>query len=213
MARSLRTILNEANPTKIASGLQVARVGSLLGQIPVFYKGAVASHIMTLPESKRARIVLAAFVTAGSVTGHMTPVTGGAPSTGQVGITATGNLVFATADAVTAAEVYYLTVEGEVIEEVVPVVSHVATPSQNRAALLLLEATALAGTLSGAKTVDFRGAAIATTEAGINLLGTGVVFATADAVTSARIKYVATPGVGQAKNALGANLDSVDRNF
>jgi hypothetical protein len=208
MGRTLKTIANQGDQNKLGAVFQAGRLGSAIALLPRFYKGAVASHVMTLPENARARVVLAAFATAGTVTGSMTPVPGGAPTTGQVGITATGNIVFATADAVTAAEVYYVTWDGEIIEEIVPVVSHVATPSSGRGAALLLSATATTGGVVGNKTVDFRGAAIATGEAGINLLGTGVTFATADTVTQARIKYVATPGVGVGKPAIGANWDT-----
>lgn len=213
MGRALREIFNEGNPNKVAAAAQVGRLGSFLALVPRLAKGAVTTHVMTLPENARARVILAAISTAGTLTGNLTPIAGGAPTTGQVGITPTGNIIFATADAVTAAEVIYVSHEGDIIEETVRVVAHVATPTGGRNATLLLSAVATAGTLPGTKVVDFRGAAIATTEAGINAAGTGIVFATADAVTTATIKYVATPGIGSARTALGVNLDSTDRAF
>lgn len=207
MGRTLKEIANGGDTNRLGFAAQAGRLGSAVALIPRSYKGAVASHVMTLPATARARTVIAAFVTAGTVTGHMTPVPGGAPTTGQVGVTAVGNIIFATADAVTAAEVVYLTHDGEIIEEIVPVVSNVATPSGARGLSLLLEAEAKTGSVTGSKTIDFRAASITTGEAGINLLGTGVTFASADAVTLARIKYIATPGVGTAKPAIGTNWD------
>ncbi len=214
MGRSLREIANQGDQNKLGALFQAGRLGTALALIPRFYKGAVASHVMTLPQNARAVAILRAFATAGTLTGNMAPITTGAPTTGQVGITATGNIIFATADAVTAAEVTYVSAEGDVIEEIVPVVSHVGAPSSSRGAVILLEAEALTGTSVGVKTVDFRGAAIAAGEAGINVLGTGITFATADAVTRARIKYVATPGVGNGtKAAIGTNLDDTSWQF
>lgn len=213
MARSLKTIANQGDQNKLGAVFQAGRLGSAVHLIPRFFKGTVASNVLVLPQHARAAAVLTAFATAGTSAGAKTYVAGGTAAAGQVSINAVGNIVFNGTDAVTAAEVIYVTVEGDIIEEIVPVVSHVATPSFGRNAVLLLEAEALAGTLPGDKVVDLRGASIATTEAGLNFAGTGVVFATADAVTSARIKYVATPGVGSQKPAIGANWDAADWAF
>ena len=118
-----------------------------------------------------------------------------------------GNIVFAAADAVTTAEVTYVPVEGDIIEDaIVTVATNVGTLLSSRAAVVLLEIEALAGTSVGAKTPVARGTTPSAGQAAINDAGTGVVFAAADAVTSARIKYVATPGVGSADASAVSNL-------
>ena len=74
-----------------------------------------------------------------------------------------------------------------------------------RAASVLLDVEALVGAVTGAKTPATRGGAAATTLCAITELGTGVLFnAATDAVTSARIRYIAQPGVaGHCVNAAG----------
>lgn len=196
MPRSLRAIFNEGDPNKLGSAAQVARLGTILSGTPQFRRATLTSNAMVLPELAKAAVILSAYATAGGTPGIKTVVPGGAaPAAGQVAIGPTGNVAFFAGEA-TAAEVTYIAEEGPVIEEVVPVVANVGTLLQSRAARILLSAEALTGTSVGAKTVDFRGAAAAAGEAALNAAGTGVVFAVADAVTSARVRYIATPGVG-----------------
>jgi hypothetical protein len=213
MGRSLRTILNESNPNKLPSATQAARLGSALALLPRCVKSAVTSHQIVLPDNAKAVAVLRAFSAAGTVTGNLVPVTTAAPTTGQVGVGTDGDLVFAAADAVTQAEVVYVQVEGDVVEETVPVVSNVASLTAGRKGILLISATATAGTSLGAKGILARGTAATAGNAALNLLGTGVAFFGADAVTQATIKYIATPGEGSAKDAIGTNLDDTSFQF
>lgn len=197
MSRTLKAIFNEANPNKIANASKELPLGEALKTSPKYYRGAVVSNVLVLPEDARAVQILRANSLAGTLTGNMAPQAPGAtPTTGQSAVNATGNVAFASADAVTSAEVWYVPLEGDIVEEVVAVVSDVATLSQGRAAVLLLAYTSLAGTPLGAFTVVNRGATPSTTQAALSALGTTVVGASADTVTQARIRYVVAPGVG-----------------
>lgn len=213
MARSLKAILNEANPNKLPTGAQQAKLGSMLGLVPRSIRATVVSHKIVLPDAAKAVAVLQAFSIAGTLTGALTPVKDGAVATGQVGMDAMGNILFATADAVTQADVVYLAQEGQVFEDFVPVTANVGTPLGGRAVQKLLEAESLAGTLTGVLTPIARGGTVATGQAASSLSGTGVNFFAANAVTKARIKYIAVPGVGSTGAALGTELDSETRDY
>jgi len=120
-------------------------------------------------------------------------------------------------DAPSAAEVTYTAEEGDIIEEIIPVVpgTGVGTPLAGRSVRRLLAATQLAGTVTGTCTVDQRGFAVATTRhAAASATGAAVQFLVADAVSSALIRYIAMPGVGNGAPAvLGTNLDVADKNY
>lgn len=220
MARSLVDILNESNPNKSDVALQQARVGSLLALGPIFIKAAVATGILTLPENARAAAILSAFATAGTTLGPKNIVVpaataSGVPATTNVTISPTGHISFNVAtDALTAAEVLYIPEEGEIFEEIVPVVSNAATPLAGRNVKRLLEATLLAGTVTGTGIVDQRGFTVATTlHVAASATGAAVNFLSGDAVTSARIKYIATPGIGTQRGPLGTLLRAADKNW
>lgn len=211
MSRTLRSALNESNPNKVADGLHAVLAGDALAASPAFVSGTVSANLLSLPNAQKALAVLFCFARAGGVTGQLAPIsTGTTPAAGQVGISPTGNIEFAAADAITAVDVVYLPAQGEVVTETLPVVANVATPAQSKRALVLLSATALVGGSTGAKTVDFRGAAAAAGEAAVTATGT-IAFAGADAVTSAEVTYIAAPGVGVAQDGLADLLaGSVD---
>jgi uncharacterized membrane protein len=182
----------------------------------------VTAGILTLPESARASAILGAFVRAGSTLGPKSPTVpaataSGIPATTTVTTSPEGHVSFNVAtDAVTDAEVTYVAEEGDVIEEVIPVVpgTGVGTPLAGRNIKRLLAATAITGGVVGACTVDQRGFAVATTKhAAASVLGLAQ-FLAADAVTSATIRYIATPGIGNGTRApLGTNLDVADKPF
>lgn len=215
MSRSLRALLNESNPNKIQPAFQLARAGDFLARIPRTVRVAVASNKIVLPLNARADVILACYVTAGTVSGRFTPVYDSTPATTQVSTDAVGNIVFLSTDAVTEAEVTYLPFEGALYEETVPVVSNVAAPSGSRRILVALEAEATQGTVTGTKILDDRATASpATLHAAQNKLGTGILFnAATDVVTMARIKYIATPGFGDQLLPLGTNLDAETQSF
>lgn len=213
MTRSNQDLMNEANPNKVASAIQVLKGGDAYGLIPRFVKGTVGTvttHVLTLPNNAKACAVLAAYSTVGTLTGRLTPVQQGtAVTTGLVGITAGGDILFATADAVTAAEVQYISYEGNVITETVAVsAAGVASLGGGRSAVLLIAANLLTGTTTGVKTINARGgSAPATTTADVSDTG-GVRFAAADATPggTATITYVATPGIGSEALPLSGRL-------
>lgn len=217
MTRLLRDALDEANPNKIATELQVAKVGSGLALTPRFIDAAVdpANDSIILDERAKAAQVIRAYASAPAGVDYLTPVLPeGAVAAGQVVVTPTGDILFAAADNVTQAEVLYVAVEGEVFEDVV-VVDAGGTDAglfaQGRHGVVLLEAEILAPVgVAGAAAVQARGtAAPAAGQAALLTDGTGVQFAAADAVTSARLRYIATPGVGNGPApAFGTRLDT-----
>lgn len=220
--RSLRNILDEANPNKTDTAEQQARSGSMAALIPRFLRGTVTAGILTLPENARASAILGAFVRAGVTLGPKNPVVpaataSGIPATTNVTTSPEGHISFNVAtDAPTDAEVTYVAEEGDIIEEVIPVVpgTGVGTPLASRNIKRLLSATVLTGGVVGACTVDQRGFAVATTRHAA-ASATGLAqFLAADAVTTATIRYIATPGIGNGTKApLGTNLDVADKPY
>lgn len=220
--RSLRDVLNQANPNHTDSALQQARVGSLLALVPRFQKGTVTAGILTLPENARAAGIVAARVITGVTLGPKTPVVpaasaSGIPATTNVTTSPEGHISFNVAtDAPTAAEVTYIPEEGDVVEDIIPVVpgTGVGTPLASRQAKRLLSATVLTGGVVGDCIVDQRGFTVATTKHVAAKEDGTIQFLAADAVTSARVKYIATPGVGNGTKApLGTNLDVADKPY
>lgn len=195
MARSLKKVLDEGNLNKFQSASRDAQLGKLLSLIPKFGIFAASSNTIALPDNAKAAAILRCYSTAGTTTGYLTPTDLATPTTGLVGISATGNILFAAADAVTAAEVLYLTHEGEVWEDQIAVASNSGTLLGAREGFLLLSATQLAGTRTGTTTVVARAATPTTGQACLGVTGKTVTFAAADAVTSALVKYVRLPAV------------------
>jgi len=193
--RSLRTIFNEANLNKFQSAARDAQLGTILSLGPKFGVFTASSNTIVLPENAKAAVILRCYATAGTTTGYLTPTDLATPTTGLVGISATGNILFASADAVTAAEVLYLTHEGVVWEDTIAVSSNSGTLLGAREAFLLLSATQLAGTRTGTTTVVARAATPSTGQAALGVTGKTVAFASADAVTSALVKYVSLPAI------------------
>ena len=199
MSRTLKTVLDEANPNKEPSAFQIAKAGSALGVVGAFVTGTVTSNKLTLPTGQKALQVLSAFSRVGTLTGYLTPIaTETTPTTGQVAVNANGDIVFAVADAVTSAEVVYQPVEGEIYTDSVAVVASSATLLQSRRALKILSVSVVTGVIPGAKTVVARGTAAPTAgNVALNAAGAAVVFNAADVVAgTALITYIATPGVG-----------------
>jgi hypothetical protein len=204
--RSIQQILDSGNMNHLGNAARDARLGTLLGLIPKFALLTVASNVGVLPDNAKAAAILRCYVTAGTTTGYMTPSNLATPTTGLVGISATGNILFAAADAVTQAQVVYLSHEGEVIEEIVSVASNSGTLLGGRNAFLLLEATSTVGTLTADMTVTARAATPTTGLACLAVTGAAVTFAAADAVTQARVKYIAFPVAGAGTAVKTANL-------
>lgn len=212
--RALREVFNDGDQNKLGAANQILRMGDAVAQIPRTIRSAVneTTDSIVLPQNAKAVAVLACVAIAGTATGQFTPVIAGAtPATTQVGVNLLGDIVFAAADNITEAEVTYLSREGQVIEEVITVASNSGTLGAGRKTGQLLEVEALVGTSTGVKTLIARGASPSAGESAVDLDGDTVSFNASDAVTSARVKYVATPGEGSAPAAVGVGLDSEDR--
>lgn len=210
MARNVEYILDEANPNKIPSGLQVVRAGKAMKLIPRFEAGTVTANVLTLPEDAKALHVLLAFARTGTATGWKIGVSPAATlAAGQVNVTPTGDIAFFGTDAVTGAEVWYIPMEGELVEDTIQVTAGGAgTLLGERQALRVLEAEVLTGAAPGNKTVVQRGATPAAGEAAATAPGQ-VAFNGADIAGTggtARILYIARPNVGSALPSLGQRL-------
>lgn len=196
MSRTIKDVLDESNPNKLPSGAQIAKLGTALSLLVRFIAASVTANVMALASDAKARFGLFAFATAGGSTGLKTFVPG-APAAGQFSIDAKGDIIFAGADAVTAAEVSYLPMEGEVFTEDLTVTASAAALSSGRGAVLLISAEVLTGIIPGAKTVTTRATAPAAGEASIDTLGTSIAFNAADVVAgTCRVTYIVTPGTG-----------------
>lgn len=215
MARSLKTILDSGDANKLGAVAQVGRVGTMLSLLPRLYAGAVASHVLVLPVPALA--LLAVRSTAGTDIGEHTilNVTGTSASVGdgEAALDAKGDVVFDADDVVTAAEVLYVPAEGDLIEEVIPVASHSGTLLMSRKGVILREVEALVGSSTGVKTVVARGSSPSAGEAALGNTGATVAFNASDAVTSARVKYIALPGVGGQPAAVGNEWTAETREF
>lgn len=211
MSRTLKQVLTEANPNKVAMALQLLDAGKALGMVPRTIRSAVSSNTIVLPDDAKACQILYAIALAGGLTGYLVPGSlkrEAAVTTGLVGVNSTGDIAFASADAITSAEVCYIPQEGVVITETVAVASNTGSFTGGRKGAILISATVLTGTALGAKIVDARATAPAAGHAALKLDGTGVAFQATDAVTSATLKYVAFPGNGGEAASLDAALKS-----
>lgn len=193
-------LLDKGSLNNISNALAEAKVGSGLRLVPRTVSAAVSSDKITLAETAKAVAVLSAFATAAGTAGYKTVVkTGATPGAGEVGIDNQGNILFAAADTVTAAEVVYVMIEGgAIIEETIPVTANVGTLLQGRQGVLLLSAVATAGGVTGTGLVKARAASVANTThfVCLSLLGTTVIWNAGDAVTECTVRYIAYPGVG-----------------
>ncbi len=195
--RSNQQVLEEANPSKIDGSFNNIGLGSAFGNIARHTRGTVATNVLTLPDAAKAVALITVFATVGTSAGAKTPVSG-APSAGEVSISADGNVVFNATDAVTAAEVVYLSAEGAVVEAQVPVADDGSTQLPNsRSAIVLISASLDDDADSaGPKTVVARAASAASAgEAKLNLAGQFVFNTTdvgSDPVT-ATVKYIEYP--------------------
>lgn len=201
---TVRTSLNKANPASIAMDLQRLAFGEVVNLIPKLVRAAVVGHKLVLPEGAKAARLLSAFGVGGS-NGYKLPLAVGsstAPSAGEVTVNGAGDIVFATADAITLATVVYVAQEGEIFEDTIDVVSNVGALLGNRSAAVLLSAQALIGTVVGAEAPVQRGATPSTGQAAIQgASDKNIVFAGADAVTRATVRYLAVPGEGVTTNS------------
>lgn len=165
------------------------------------YAPGATVETVVLADDARATAILRAYSRVGTVTGPLTPVVPGVvPATGEISIQPDGNIMVLAADAITSLDVTYAPERGDVEElDNWPVVSDaIVLPTRitNKGAVLLLEAEALEGTLTGDLAILTPSAsAAATGQARFDLAKTSVKFAPADAVTKARVKLLVCAAV------------------
>lgn len=211
--------IDRANANDIADFLRQIGVGSFLqGQVPQAYRKqslAVADSaslatlgILKLPDNGKANTIHRAYARAGGVAlGELTVVAPGTtPTTTQIAITPSGDIACLLSDAYTSVDIVFTPERGDTNSldkngetnaangNAFPVITNVITlPSAltARGVILLTEAEALTGTATGKKIILAPGAgAPAAGQARLNLAKTTITFATADAVTRARVKLV-----------------------
>lgn len=210
-SNTLRDALNRANSSTIATHLQKAQLGTVVaGHVPQQISGAVpaaqTNELATvlglgLPYTSRASAVLRATVrtvSSGAVLGELTPVNHDVtPSTGNVAVSPSGDIVFLETDKATKVDVVYAPIAGEVVEWTGPApLGIMALPAWIIARnLLLLEATATVATITGRKIILAPAAAVvATTKAALAIDRSKVYFNYAtDVVTYATVKLLLTP--------------------
>lgn len=217
-----RDALNRANPNSLADEFRSLGLGDLLaGQLPQVVRGTnqvtngtspynVATTQSYVPEGhSAASSIQRATARAGAVTGELSVVAyGTTPATTQIAVAPNGSIVTLAADAITDLDINYLPERGDVIEAVFGVTSNAIALSSvlnGKKAILLLEAEAVAGTTIGKKIVLVPGAAPATGQARINVAKDQVLFATADAVTRARVKLLVSASADLATYLTGVD--------
>lgn len=158
--------------------------------------GVTATEVIDLPDTGRVASIVRATSRAGTSTGELVNdgYTGTAPGAGHIGISPDGNLMFAPSADVTNVDVYYLPERGEVVELTLPVATNAATlPASvtDAGVVLLLEAEALEGGVTGTKRIQLpSGSAATALMARFDLAKDSVKFAGADAVTRCRVKLL-----------------------
>lgn len=217
------TALDRAHPTGLPDHFRKLRLGQalaghlpqqLVGKVPALRTGELTTVLsLGLPYwSRAARVIRATVrtVSGGAVLGELTPINHDVtPSTGEVGVTPSGDIAFLGTDAATLVDVTYIPVAGDVVEVTLPAPAGVLTlPAAlvARHPLLLLEATATAGTNLGRKIVLAPAAAVVATTKAALAINRGAVyfnFAT-DAVTEARVKLLVAPANGLAAVLAGS---------
>jgi hypothetical protein len=204
--------LNGANANQVADALRLMGFGSFVRAMPIPlrnldpntapanpYALSASYQSIKLPDDAKAASILRAYARTGTGTaGELTPeATAGSPYTapgsgGEIGVSPSGDLLFHAADAYTNVDVVYQPEKYDVKELILTVSSSVLTiPSAlvTQGVVFLMEAQALAGTTVGTEFIQVpSNSAPSTGQACLNLAKSEVLFATADAVTQARVK-------------------------
>lgn len=214
---SLKAALNRAQLQSIATIFEFIAIGDQLRALNTTLRakaplgaGAAAQYPYTiqagagtwaLPDDAKAVVGISAYARAGTGTlGVLTydGVEATAPAAGHWAISPSGDVVFNSTDAWTSVDVVYTPQKQDVVELVgigvtsgtgvctLPTTQNGVSPPNY---VSMLEAEALAGTTTGKKVVGLPVAAAPSTGlAALNTNKLSVFFATADAVTSARLK-------------------------
>jgi hypothetical protein len=222
LATSLAKQLDVATPNNLTTYLQQLGFGRILRQqVPATRRGVAplapaaypytlqTGYTLALPDDAKAAVVLQATILAGTNTGECSPLVryGTTPTTLQVAVSPSGDVVFAAADVPTIVDVLYMPMKQDAFEipAITPVTAVVTIPTglnglsaaagnpfATRAtlAVTLMEAEILTGTVTGKCAVLVPGAAPGTTlQVNLNVAKTQVLFKVADAPTSVRLKF------------------------
>lgn len=202
MTRPLKDALTEANPNKLAVAAHQALLGSAMAQAMKVQKIAeVSGDVTSLADDELCDELVGVYVSAGGAPGLFTVVAkGSAPAAGEAAATPDGQVAFNAADAVTEAELVYLTPEGVLVSEEVEVAASgaVVLPASKRARMLVSADLSAAAASGGAKAVVARGSAPGAGEAAVADDGQ-LAFNGADVGASpvtAQVSYYAWYGVG-----------------
>lgn len=208
--KTLREVLNSANPNTLADALRKLPIGTFILQHCRRALRAIAPSAgrVALPDWCKASRVVSAYArttSAAGTLGALTVVTG-APADGEVAVGANGDILVNSVSAYTSVDVIYEPEIGEVVELDLPVAADVINvPAVHQPVLTLLEATITAGTATGAKTVLVPAAgAPAAGNARLDVAKDTVQFAVADGATRATIKFTK----GASVEALGQMVAS-----
>jgi len=207
---TIKDVLNQANPSVIASQLRVCKVGDIFRALPVYAKGlsmtvAPTDMIATvgsfqLPNDAKAEVILRAYgrTNTGSVSNGPLTIAAGrmtsAPSTLNVQVTESGDIAGLASDAWTAVDILYIPRKfSSVITLTLPVVAGTGVcalpPAVTSAGMdSLLSATVTVGSVTGPAFVIANGTAPTNTHnVNMDLSKTQVQFRVADAVTAATL--------------------------
>jgi hypothetical protein len=221
MAETIQQALNRADPNVLADQLRSLKFGDVLRSLPTTIRrrtaaadasvDATAFSTSDQAEEARASTILSAYARAGAgAPGALAVVTYPPVGANDIAIAPNGDIVTLAADAWTDMDVSYTVEKGDVVEVTANVVAatgvltlpiNVTTPG----AVMLIEAEAIAATSTGIKEILAPGAASAAGEARLNLAKATVVFAIADAVTTARVRLLINSSVD-----VSASLASTD---
>lgn len=211
---SLRQVLDGIVLPTLADALAKLHIGSILRALPTWRRQInmntqpvspyqlTTVQTLSLVDDAKALNILSAYARTGTAgTGPMTIAANGAtPTSGQIAVAPNGDIVTLASDAITNVDIVYQPDKYDVVEVVLPVVSSTGiltlpVPNTTAGVVTLFEAEALVGTTIGKEKILVPGTAPATGQARLNVAKTQVLFATADAVTSARVKFSVSSAV------------------
>jgi len=200
MPRTLRSVLNEANPNKTSSAMQSLPAGEAFnaGLTSAVTYPAVAGVVNPLTPMA---IILTAWNATGGV--PLTVITTGAVAgAGQASIMPNGTV---TVDpACLSVELTYKASEGVIVTETIQIAASVGTFLAGKRAKIVTAATVVTGVAPGPKGVTVRAVAPAATKVALNGAGTGILCNAADVVAgTVTVSYVAWPTVSVAQALAG----------
>jgi hypothetical protein len=212
--------INRSDLNTLSDILRAMKFGDVLRALPTALRKSstatnafVASNVHVLTKQSDlapAATVFSVYARAGAgVPGMLNKSASYPPASGEYAIAPNGKIVTWGADAWTDVDVMYLPEKGDVEEfdfTVDPTTGILALPTNITmiGAVMLLEATALTGTATGAKIIMSPGTDVAAGQAALNANKTQIAFAPADGVTSAHIKLLVASSVD-----VSAMLDSM----